>query len=239
MTGPTRHVVACAHGTDNPEGRRLIDGLRAELQRRLADHEPAIVVHEAYVDVQDPRLTGVLAGLPAGEPAVVAPLLLSEGFHTRVDIAEAVAARPATAAVAPIGAQQDLARVLAERIRAAGWAEGDAVVLASAGTREPRGQEQAREAAVLLSRQLGVPVTAAFCSATEPRVADAVAAARAAGASRVGVASYLLAPGFFHDRLAGSGADYVSNPLLPSVMIAKCVVERLHEAGHLLPRDTE
>ena len=92
--GPARplHVVACAHGTDNPEGRRLVNGLREDLAAGLFADGIDAVVHEAYVDVQEPRLESVLAALPPGEAAIVAPLLLSEGFHTSVDIAEAAAA---------------------------------------------------------------------------------------------------------------------------------------------------
>ena len=36
----------------------------------------------------------MVAGLPAGETAVVVPLLLSVGYHVKVDIARAVKSRP-------------------------------------------------------------------------------------------------------------------------------------------------
>lgn len=228
--GPALHVVACAHGTDNPDGRRLVDGLRDDLSGALREAGIHAVVHEAYVDVQQPALPDVLAALPAGDRAVVAPLLLSEGFHTGVDIAEAVAGRAGTTAAAPIGADPRVAEVLAERLFASGFAPGDAVVLAAAGTRIEAGQQQARRVADLLAERLGQPVTPAFCSAASPSVAAAVADARASGAARVGVASHLLAPGFFHDRLSTVGADYVSDPLLPSVTIASCVAGRLAES---------
>ena len=42
------------------------------------------------MDVQDPDLLDVVAGLPEGETAVVVPLLLSVGYHVKVDIARAV-----------------------------------------------------------------------------------------------------------------------------------------------------
>src|SRR3712207_9111535 len=62
--------------------------------------------------------------------------------------------------------------------------------------------------------------TPAYGSAARPAVPDAVAAARSAGAGRVVIASYLLAPGHFHDKLAGAGADQVTAPLLPDGRIA-------------------
>ena len=50
-------------------------------------------------------------------------------------------------------------------------------------------------------------VSAAFASAAEPSVEEAVADLRAAGAPRVAVATYLLFPGLFADKLAAAGAD--------------------------------
>ncbi|MBV1778301.1 sirohydrochlorin cobaltochelatase [Paeniglutamicibacter sp. ABSL32-1] len=233
------HVVACAHGTDNPHGRRLVDGLRDDLAVQLAADGIDAAVHEAYVDVQEPRLGAVLAALPPGEEAIVAPLLLSEGFHSRVDIADAAAARPHTGVSAPVGPDPRLAAVLARRLAEAGHRPGDAVVLAAAGTRVEAGALQAARMAGLLAAELGQEVAVAYCSAAAPSVPEAVAAARAEGARRVGVASFLLAPGFFHDRLAGSGADYVSGALLPGVTIAKCVAGRLSEALSAGSADTE
>jgi sirohydrochlorin ferrochelatase len=231
------HVVACAHGTDDPDGRRAVDCLRAEAadlsRRRGIDAR----FHEAYVDVQAPALDDVLASLPAGEPAVVLPLLLSTGHHTRVDIRRAVDSRPDTLAAAPIGPDRRLAVVLAERLAQAGLDDGDQVVLASAGTRVARGIEEVVQLAAWLGEEIGRPVTAAFGAAAEPNVRDAVRDARAQGGRRVVLASYLLAPGFFHTLLTRSGADVVTGPLLPSGLVAECAVDRLAEALHAASHD--
>jgi sirohydrochlorin ferrochelatase len=61
-------------------------------------------------------------------------------------------------------------------------------------------------------------------------VPDAVAAARAAGAARVVVAAYLLAPGHFADRLAAAGADAVTAPLLPDDRVASVLLDRYDAA---------
>ena len=70
----------------------------------------------------------------------------------------------------------------------------------------------------MVARSLGEllrrPVAAAYLSAARPRLDEAVAAARAAGAARVVVATYLLAPGFFADLAGRCGADVVTPPLL-------------------------
>jgi hypothetical protein len=57
-----------------------------------------------------------------------------------------------------------------------------------------------------------------------------VAAARRAGADRVVVAAYLLAPGHFHDKLAGAGSDLVTAPLLPDERIAAVLLDRYDAA---------
>jgi sirohydrochlorin ferrochelatase len=63
-----------------------------------------------------------------------------------------------------------------------------------------------------------------------PAVPDAVAAARAAGAARVVVAAYLLAPGHFADKLAAAGADAVTAPLLPDDRVAAVLLDRFDAA---------
>ena len=83
-------LIACAHGTSNLDGQECINRLREQ----IAALRPGLDVLEAYVDVQEPALPEVVAGLPAGTAAVVVPLLLSVGYHVTVDIARAVASRP-------------------------------------------------------------------------------------------------------------------------------------------------
>ncbi|WMY79116.1 CbiX/SirB N-terminal domain-containing protein [Citricoccus sp. I39-566] len=231
------HVVACAHGTDDQDGQRAVDRLRAEVADLSRRRGIDVRIHEAYVDVQGPRLDDVLASLPVGEPAVVLPLLLSTGHHTQVDIRRAADSRPGTLAAAPIGPDRRLAVALAERLARAGLDDGDRVVLASAGTRVARGIEEVVQLAAWLGEEIGRPVTAAFGTAAEPNVRDAVRDARAQGGRRVILASYLLAPGFFHAMLARAGADVVTGPLLPSGLVAECAVDRLAEVLHPASHD--
>jgi hypothetical protein len=47
---------------------------------------------------------------------------------------------------------------------------------------------------------------------------------------RVVIASYLLAPGFFHDQLGKAGADVVTEPLLPSPVLAEIALDRYDAA---------
>jgi sirohydrochlorin ferrochelatase len=223
-------LVACAHGTRNPTGRRLIAEL-ALAARRL---RPGLETTAAFVDVQPPTVTDVVAGLSAaGRGAVVVPLLLSGGYHVHVDIAGAVAGAEGTVAARPLGPDPRLVDVLRDRLTAAGADARDpltAVVLAAAGSSDARAVADVEDTAGLLQRSWAGAVTTGYGSAARPAVPDAVAVARRGGAERVVVAAYLLAPGHFHDKLAGAGADAVTAPLLPDDRVAAVLLDRYDAA---------
>ena len=44
------------------------------------------------------------------------------------------------------------------------------------------------------------------------------------------MASYLLAPGYFHDRVLEAGADVVTAPLAPDDRLVEIVLDRYDEA---------
>ncbi|MDT0166417.1 CbiX/SirB N-terminal domain-containing protein [Actinotalea sp. AC32] len=222
-------LVGCSHGTDDPAGRAavasVLDGVRT--------HRPDLDVREAFVDVQQPEVADVVAdAVRDAGAAVVVPLLLSAGFHVHVDVAAAVAERPAVASGA-LGPDDRLVAVLVDRLREAGAGPGDAVVLAAAGSSDHRAVVAVE---AVLDRLRAAwphgPVTVGYGSAATPSVPDAVAAARAASAGgRVVVAAYLLAPGFFHDRLALAGADVVTAPLAPDDRVVDVVLDRYAAAA--------
>ncbi|MDQ0619980.1 sirohydrochlorin chelatase [Arthrobacter globiformis] len=248
-------LIACAHGTSNAQGAAEVNALRDA----IAALRPGLDVREAYVDVQQPDLVDVVAGLPedpaaasvvtadgtAGASAVVVPLLLSVGYHVKVDIAKAVKSRPGTAAAAPLGPDPRLAALLDQRLREAGVTDNDSIVLAAAGSSNPNAAVSVEELADQLRALRSNRVVPAYGASAKPSVPEAVAmlreeAAGGAGAGesaggvsvggRVVVASYLLAPGFFHDQLAKAGADLVTEPLLPSPVLAEIALERYDAA---------
>jgi sirohydrochlorin ferrochelatase len=220
-------LIACSHGTDNVQGRREIDAVRAGIEAL----RPGVEVREAYVDVQEPDLVDVVASLPAGRPVVIVPLLLSVGYHVKVDIARAAAGRPGTVSALPLGPDPRLAGVLQQRLSEAGVADADPVVLAAAGSSDACAAEDVAEVQAVLAELRTGRVRAGFGSKAVPSVPDAVTALRAGpGALPVAVASYLLAPGYFHDQLAKAGADVVSAPLLPSPVIAEIALSRYDDA---------
>ena len=223
-------LVACAHGTRNPTGRRLI----GELALAARALRPGLRTTAAFVDVQPPTVVDVVAGLATTQtPAVVVPLLLSGGYHVHVDIAGAVSAHEGAVAARPLGPDPRLAAVLTARLLAAGadpHDPGTAIVLAAAGSSDARSVADVEHTAAMLQADWAGPVTTGYGSAAQPAVPDAVTAARAAGAHRVLVAAYLLAPGHFHDKLQGAGADCVTAPLLPDERIAAVLLDRYDAA---------
>lgn len=228
-------LVACSHGTDNLQGRQVVDQIVADVRALLPDVE----VLQTFVDVQHPQVEEVLASVAHGRPAVVVPVLLSGGFHVHVDIAEAVAARVAdgspTVASTALGPDPRLAAVLLERLEGAGARAGDAVVVAAAGSSDERAAGDVEQVVAAVAEHWDGPVSVGYCSAAAPRVAVAADLARAGRGGgdhgRVVVASYLLAPGFFHDGLARAGAEIITAPLGAHPFLADIVADRYRTAA--------
>ncbi|NKX50935.1 cobalamin biosynthesis protein CbiX [Arthrobacter deserti] len=228
-------LVAASHGTSSPAGQAAI----AALVRAVARRRPDLNVVESFVDVQQPDVPTVLAGLQ--EKAAVVPLLLSAGYHVHVDLARAAGQAPGTAVSGALGPDGRLVRVLARRLQQAGLRRGDRVVLACAGSTDERAVADCGRMALKLGKFLGRPVSAGYISAARPALKDAVAAERArrrglrARGARVVVATYLLAPGYFASLAAGCGADVVARPLLvpdeePPAEMVDLVLDRFGRA---------
>ena len=219
-------LIACSHGTRSTAGQAAIRAVLDEAREMLG-----VEVREAFVDVQEPHIDEVVAAIPVapeGETsAVVVPLLLAGGYHVHVDIARAVRERPDVVATAPLGPDARLIDIVEERLAEAGAADADAVVLAAAGSSDLRSQADSAAALAMLAARRHGPVELGYAAGIEPRVADVVASLGARGT--VAVASYLLAPGFFQDRLE-AGHGVVTGPLLPHPAIAEIVTERYREA---------
>lgn len=221
----TAVLIACAHGTRFEEGREVVRAILGLLR----DTAPADVeVHEAYVDVHGPFVTDVVAAArEVTDDIVIVPLLLSTGYHTEVDLVEAAAGLPVAPALGP---HPLLAEILADRLRVVGAQPTDTVVLAAAGsTRAGAVVDVERMVELLAETGVAGPVVPAYAAASEPRIADAVNAARSTG-SRAVAASYVLAPGHFSRVIDGSGADLTTAPIGADARIAEIVWERWRDA---------
>ncbi|GMA34276.1 sirohydrochlorin chelatase [Demequina litorisediminis] len=222
MTSPI--LIACGHGTRSAEGRATMSGVVDELRAATG-----LDVREAYVDVHGPDLADVVAEVPHGDgvSAIVVPLLLAGGYHVYVDIANAVADRADVLSAHALGPDGRLLDIVHQRLEEAGVPEDATVVLAAAGSSDPRSQADTAAAAELLRQRWGGPVRVGFAAGLKPSVADAVADARVNGEDGVvAVASYLLAPGLFQRRLEEAGADFVTPPLAPHPTLLEIVADR-------------
>lgn len=237
----TPPLVAVAHGSRDPRAAATVTGLLAEVRKR----RPGLDVRASYLDHAAPGPVQVLHGLArsgAGE-AVVLPLLLTAAYHSKTDLpavlAEARARHPRlglrTAAV--LGPHPALLGALTRRLAEVGVrpCPETALVLVAAGSSDPAANAAIARTAGEWARSAGWwGVVPAYASAARPTPGEAVAEVRAAGAPRVAVASYLLAPGRFADRVAAearsAGAIAVSPVLGAAPELADLVLQRYDEA---------
>jgi sirohydrochlorin ferrochelatase len=224
----------------------------AALREQIAALRPGLEVIGSYVDVESPQVAGVVRELAVrGRSGVVVPLLLSAGYHVRVDIAGAVTAANTVAAeggsvraARPLGPDRTLVDILVDRLTESGAGPEDAVLLAAAGSSDPQATRDVERTAAALGRRLDRPVTACYLSAAEPNVTVAVTDALTAAQGRSGdrgrngivaVATYLLSPGVFADRLAeialAAGAGRVAAPLAGNPALARLVLRRYDETS--------
>ena len=157
MTSTDSVLVLPSHGTGDPLGQAAIRALVDAVAARID-----VPVLDCFVDVQQPDVPTTLAAAPGAAPLVIVPLLLSTGYHVRVDIAEAAQrVAPRATVVAPaLGPDERLVEVLALRLAEAGLRGGDWVVLAAAGSSDPDAVRDCEEVAASLVERYGALATA-------------------------------------------------------------------------------
>lgn len=198
MARPT--LLAVSHGTDDTDGSRAIAALVAQVRAALPD----VDVIEAFVDVQQPDAAELAPQLDG--PIVIVPLLLSSGFHVHHDLHGIAKTRPATVIADPMGPDPLLAEVLAQRLPNG----DDPIILAVAGSRDPRSLTDAEGMGALLEKRLGRAVHLAYLAARQPDLPTALAEHPDAV-----VSTYLLAQGYFFDLARRQASDrMLTMPLL-------------------------
>jgi sirohydrochlorin ferrochelatase len=240
---PAAPLVAVAHGSRDPRAAATVTDLLSVVSSRAARHRPGdIDVRAAFLDHCAPTLPQVLASVDG--PAVVVPLLLTAAYHAVADIpaqlAAAGAACPGLDAISAgtLGPDPLLVAALERRLRDAGVPTGDprarastGVVLAAAGSSDPKANATIAALAARWQRERGwLAVRPAYASAAGPRPAEAVLALRDEGVTQVTVATYLLAPGHFADKIReasyAAGASAVSEVLGAAPEVADLVLAR-------------
>jgi sirohydrochlorin ferrochelatase len=217
-------LILAAHGTRRPGGVAMIGDLAAKVSALVER-----TVQVAFVDVLGPTPSEVLSS--AGRPAVVVPAFLARGYHVRTDLPAHVAAsgHPNVTVTPALGPSREIAQIVAQQLVKSGWRPGDSVILAAAGTSDPRARADLRITAALVSALTRSSVDLGFAATGDPHVCEAVERARRRG-RRVVVASYLLADGLFQEVLRASGADIVTRPLGTHPGLARLIASRFQSA---------
>ncbi|HEX5113709.1 MAG TPA: CbiX/SirB N-terminal domain-containing protein [Pseudonocardiaceae bacterium] len=215
-------LVLVTHGTREATGVLVATDIAVALRADL----PGTRVHLAFTDVRAPNVTDVLRQVDG--PAVVVPAFLSSGYHVRVDVPGQVArsGHPGVVLAAPPGPAAALVEAAHQRLRAAGLRRRDAVVLAAAGSSDPRALADVGRAAAQLSARTGGEVRIGYLTTAWPNLADAVAGT----GRRVAVATWLLAPGLFHRRVIDCGAPVIADPIGAHPLLVKELSARYRAA---------
>jgi sirohydrochlorin ferrochelatase len=208
---PPLRLVAVTHGAPSAANReaviRLVDG--------VASAKPELDVSITFVDASHADVGSALEAA-ATPHTVIVPLVLSAGFHVRTGLSLGLDRIGGDVRLAAeLGPDDRIVEVLDARLAELGLVEGDAVLLAAAGSNDPRAVRECFETARRLGQRLGRPVTAGFIAAAIPRLPDAIEMIREVHpGSRIVVCPYLLAPGTFYDQAKTAGADVIGDPLL-------------------------
>jgi sirohydrochlorin ferrochelatase len=245
-------LIAVAHGSADPRAAATVTELMAlAAERAAARGLDLLEVRTAYLGHAAPLLPQVIRAVGGGRVTVL-PLLLTAAYHSKTDIPRVLARLSAefprlrVSYGATLGPHPLLLAALERRLAEADpHSHGDrgrtGVVLAAAGSTDPEANAAIARLAAGWQARAGWfavrPASAAAATPAAPAPTEAVTGLLRAGARRVLVATYLLAPGLFADRIAESalaaGAAAVSPPLGASPEVAELLLDRYQEAGSL------
>lgn len=254
-TGPAP-LVAVAHGSKDPRAAATVGDLLALVRSRASARGlPGLDVRAAFLDHAAPspgQALSAVAEAGDGGECVVVPLLLTAAYHSKTDIpahiasAQTVLPQLDVRCADTLGPHPLLIAALERRLAEAGVADSarsrTSVVLAAAGSSDPAANATIAALAARWRHAGGWrEVAPAYASAAAPTPADAVRAllARdgmsAPGAGPVVVATYLLAPGLFADKIRqealDAGASLVSDALGAAPEVADVILDRYSAAG--------
>ena len=250
-------LVAVAHGSADPRAAATITDLMAVAAERAAARGVNLPeVRTAYLGHAAPSLPQVMGAVERASVTVL-PLLLTAAYHSKTDIPRVLARlscefpRLRVSYGATLGPHPLLLSALERRLAEAdplghaGLADParraqTGVVLAAAGSTDPEANATITSLAAQWQARAGWFAVRPASAAAGPLVqtpAEAVTRLLRAGARRVLVATYLLAPGWFADRIRASalaaGAAAVAPALGALPEVAEVFLDRYQEAGTL------
>ncbi len=225
-------LVLTAHGSADARSASTVRAI-GDCIRRLRPHLDTRI---AFCEQNSPNLRDVLATV-RHRHAVVAPLLLADAYHARVDIPAMIAESGADARQAEVLGEDDrLIHVLRQRLEQSGvsrLAPGVGVLVTAVGSSRP----QANAATAAVARELTLmtrwTATTAFATGPHPTLAEAAELLRERGATRLVIAPWFLAHGRITDRVAAFARAQripMSAPLGAHRQVAETVLDRFDAA---------
>ena len=194
-------LVLVAHGSRDPRFGATARGVRDAVAVRL----PGVEVVLSYLDLDEPLVGEVLAtGSESGDDPVVVPLLLSAGYHHKVDLPAIIAEHRPFAQQTDVIGTRSFTAALADRLLEAGLHERDGVILSAVGSSDESADRHVRRRAIELSTYLHRPVEVVFATklgSGNRAVATAVRRLRAVGAERIALSPYFLSAGLLIERV--------------------------------------
>ncbi|MBA4026462.1 MAG: cobalamin biosynthesis protein CbiX [Gordonia sp.] len=212
-------LVLAAHGSRDPRFAVTVERIAKAVGEQLA----GVDVRLAYLDLNTPTVHQVLSEC-VGE-VVMAPLLLSAAFHSKVDlpalIDQACRANPAISVrqTPTLGSDPRLIGALADRLDEVGLRPTDGVLFTAVGSSDDAADGGVHQRAAELATALGNPlvqtVFATRLGADNGNLRAAVRRLRRGGARRIVVSPYFLSAGLLTERV-----DAAVDALAPGVQIA-------------------
>lgn len=223
-------LVLAAHGSADPRSAASAHAVACTVLRMRRD----VDVRVAFCEQNSPNLRDVLATAP--RDAVVVPLLLANAYHARVDIPAMIRDSGSAGRQADVLGEDDrLVAVLRQRLAHAGVSRLDSgvgVIVTAVGSSSDLANARTAAVADHLVANTAWTATIAFATGPHPCLAEATAALRDRGATRLVIAPWFLAHGRITDRVAeyaGAQGILVAEPLGPHRLVAETVLDRFDE----------
>ncbi len=227
-------LVLTAHGSADP---RSAANARA-VARLIQIMRPDLIVRVAFCELNEPRLPDVL-GSSEGD-VVVAPLLLADAYHARIDIPQQIAESGENHRVLLAGVLGEDDRLIAlarRRLAEHGVSRRDralGVLVAAIGSSAAEANARTQTVATKIARtSQWAGVATVFATGTGPSLTDAAEVLRRRGAHKLVVAPWFLAPGRLPDKVAHAAVDAgipMAEPLGVHRLVATTVLERVDQA---------
>ncbi len=237
-----RAVIVLAHGSPDPRHRAGVERLVRRIESLIITRASRELVAVVYLDHHPPRVAEVAATLAdrGVHEAIVVPLLVTAGFHSRIDVPSAVAEISGGAPGCSVSLAEPFATssyfpdAIAELIQRAGVPDDElaGVLVLGAGAKDPTALAPFERAAGVVSHAHNYFAVAGFIDG-DPSPGAAETALIDAGCQRPFFAvKVAISEGIFFDRMVDSatksGAQQIEGTLVDTDSLAKFALEVRH-----------